>query len=294
MREASLSAAEPFARFPEDIVGNFLLAADLAPQLCPGCASYHLQYTMRRAVRHLAYGKGEHALDRQEIVALLARLLVARESNDRVPIEVTIAGSVDTGLLAMAAESAGSAGLVERVRFTVLDRCPTPLVLCAAFARRHGLTVAVQSADLLGRDRPGAADIVFLHGVFRFVSRELQVDLLNRLMGWLRPGGKLIFSMGLRATVETGGEAKFAAFNELFRREVQSGRLPFDRPVDAFLAGLAPESSRSGDLPTGEAVRSLFAAADVAVEHFAEIAGDPAERVGRTPRRVLAVLGRRT
>jgi hypothetical protein len=286
------STTKPGERYPEDLVDNFLLAADLAPRLCPGCASYHVPYGARRAARRTS-GRGDSdALDRPHMITLLADLIGERARADGSPIEVMLAGSADTGLLSISANAAAAAGpgVVERVRFSVLDRCPTPLVLCAGFGRKHGLNVAIQTIDLLGSDRPSPADIIVLHSVFRFVPRERHVEFLNGLMSWLKPGGRLVFSMGVKGSEEQPA-ARLEEFKEVFRREVQSGRIPFAHTED-FLATLSPPTPRAGNVTDVEAIRTLFRDADVRVERLDELSADPERRIDRSNLRVLAVLSR--
>jgi hypothetical protein len=278
-------------RYPEDPVANFLFVADLAPRLCPGCATYHMQYTARRAARQTS-GAGEvDALDRPEMVALLAELVAERARARPEPVQLMLAGSADTALLSTAADAASAAGAVERVRFSVLDRCPTPLVLCAAFGRQFGLDVAIQTVDLLGSDRPAAADIIVLHSLFRFVPSERHRDLLNRLMSWLKPGGKLAFSMSLGSRSGAQSAAAMVSFKDVFRREVSSGRIPFAGSVDDFLAKLVPSTPRAGDLADAESLRTLFRDAKVRVEQWHDIHRPP-KPDGRNSQRVLAVLSR--
>lgn len=294
MTQAIEPATKTARRFEEDAVGNFLLAAELAPRFCRDCAAYHTQYTARRAAR-LTSGEGEvNALDHREMTELARGLFAERARADCSPIAVTLAGSADTGLLAILANAADAAGegIVERMRFRVLDLCPTPLMLCAWFGRRHGIEVGIQTIDLLGEDWPGTSDFLVVHSILRFVPHERQAELLSRLMTWLKPGGKLIFSMGVgkRGGAET--DAALAAFRELFRREVEVGRIPYPRSADAFLAGLNPYSVRAGDMTEVETIRTLFRDTGVRVESWQEITGEARKWKGRSQVRVLAVLSR--
>jgi hypothetical protein len=294
MTQAIELATKQAERFDEDPVGNFLLAAELAPRLCPGCANYHMQYTARRASRYTSGDGVVDALDRPELTEILTRLFAERAKADTSPIQVTLAGSADAGLLSMVANAADAAGkgIVERSRFVVLDRCPTPLVLCASFGRRYALDVEIRTMDLLGPEAPAPADLLVVHSVFRFVPHGRHVELLGRLMSWLKPGGKLVFSMGIGRRGRGESAAALAAFGDLFRREVSAGRIPFPRPVEPFLAGLEPANERVGDIIEAESIGALFRDAGVRVEAWQEIQGDPRQWAGRNKRRALAVLSR--
>lgn len=292
MREGSASTTRQPDRYEENVVDSVLMAASLAPRLCPGCAHYHMHYLARRAARHTSGAGHGDALDRLEMMDFVAELLGDPARAEGSPIEIMLAGSADTGLLSTTANAAAWAGAVERVRFSVLDRCPTPLVLCAAFGRRHGLNVAIQTIDLLGSDRPIAADIIVLHSVLRFVPRERQVEFLNKLTSWLKPRGKIVFSMGLGKRSGEQSAAEFEAFRELFRGEVHSGRIPFPHSVDDFLATLRAHSPEAGDLTDPDSIRTLLRDANVRVDRLQEIRGDPLRRKDRTNLRILAVLSR--
>ncbi len=281
-------------RYPEDPVGNFLMVADLAPRLCQGCATYHLQYTARRACRYTTGDGAVNALDRSEMVALLAELFARRAETDASPIHVVLGGSADTGLLATVVRGADEAGrgVLARARLSVLDRCPTPLVLCAAFGKRHGLDVEIQTADFLSQDKPAPADIVVIHSVFRFIPHSHHRLLLERLMAWLKPDGKLVFSMSFGLRGGGRGARAIEAFKDLFRAEVAAGRIPYKGSVDAFIAGLGPLVARDGDLVELEPIRALFASSGVRVESWREIADRGLESLSRNRLRALAVLSR--
>src|SRR5262245_29063351 len=119
----------PAGRFPEDLEANLRLAEALAPTHCAGCNGYHLARVRRRAS-----APAPDALDRAEMVQALRDWLASRRPSPE-PVEILIAGSADTNLLATCAEAAADA---TPARYTVVDRCRTPLALCEAFAQQHG------------------------------------------------------------------------------------------------------------------------------------------------------------
>lgn len=281
-------------RYPEDPVGSFLTAADLAPHLCPGCATYHMQYTARRAARFTTGDGAVNALDRSEMIALLSELFAERAEADASPIRAVLGGSADTGLLATVVRGADEAGrgVLARTRFSVLDLCPTPLVLCAAYGKRHGLDVGIQTADFLSQDKPPPADIVVIHSVFRFIPHAHHHALLERLMAWLKPDGKLVFSMSFGKRGGGQGAKAIEAFKDTFREEVAAGRIPYKGSVEGFIAGLGPLVARDGDLLEIEPLRVLFASSDVRVESWREIVDNSERSASRNRVRVLAVLSR--
>jgi hypothetical protein len=173
-------------RFPEDLAGNLRLAEALALTHCVGCGGYHLARVRRR----LSSGTPD-TLDRGEMVRLLRAWAVDRSFSEAAPLEVVIVGSADTNLLAMAAEAVSDLG---PARYTVLDRCRTPLALCEAFARQHGLEVETRQFDMSAPDGAFQADAIIVHSLLRFLPQPVHLASLSALRRWLRPGGAIVLS----------------------------------------------------------------------------------------------------
>lgn len=174
-------------RFPEDLAGNLRLAEELAPIHCTACGGYHLDRVRRRLT-------SPDALDRGEMVRLL-RDWAADRSPSGV-LEVAIVGSADTNLLAIAAEAVSDLG---PARYTVLDRCRTPLVLCEAFARRHRLEVETRQFDMSAAEDAFTADAIIMHSLLRFLPQSAHPATMTTLRRWLKPGGAIMFSHRLMA-----------------------------------------------------------------------------------------------
>ena len=185
--------SEPYQvrRFPEDLEANLRLAEELAPTQCAGCGGYHLA----RARRRLSSGTAD-ALDRDEMVRLLREWAVDRSLSGTGPLEVVIVGSADTNLLAIAAEAVSGVG---PARYTVLDRCRTPLALCEAFARQHGLEVETRRFDMGAPDGTFPADAIIVHSLLRFLPQFVHLASMAALKRWLKPGGTIAFSHRLMA-----------------------------------------------------------------------------------------------
>jgi len=181
----------PSRRFPEDLEANLRLAEELAPTQCAGCGGYHLA----RARRRLNAGTAD-ALDRDEMVRLLRGWAVDRSFSGIGPLEIVIVGSADTNLLAIAAEAVSD---LRPARYTVLDRCRTPLALCEAFARQHGLEVVTRPFDMGAPDRAFPADAIIVHSLLRFLPRSVHLASIAALKRWLKPGGTIAFSHRLMA-----------------------------------------------------------------------------------------------
>jgi hypothetical protein len=174
-------------RFREDLEANLRLAETLAPTECGDCGGYHLDRARRRLIC-------PDALDRGDIVRLLHDWAMKR-SRSR-PLHILIVGSADTNLLAIAADAVSDLG---PARYTVLDRCRTPLVLCEAFARQHGLEVETRQFDLGAPDGAFTADAIIVHSLLRFLPQSVHLASLAALKRWLKPGGAIVFSHRLMA-----------------------------------------------------------------------------------------------
>lgn len=249
MDQVSHREAEPADRYREDLEANLRMVEALAPIHCTDCGGYHLL----RARRRLRPGSPA-ALDRPEIVALLRDCLTHRPLT--AAFDVLVAGAGDTSLLATcaAAASAGNAGN-RSVRYTIIDHCQTPLALCAAFARQHRLEVQTRRMAMDAPDAALEADAIVVHSLLRFLPLTRHLATMRTLRGWLRPGGKVIFSHRLMA-----GGAK----------EDQ----PFYR----------------SEYPTANSVLTLLLAAGFRVVSMQERIEEPSDAIGREPRRRMLAL----
>lgn len=283
----------------EDLAYNAQRASALAPQFCSGCADYHI-----RTALHRYTGTRLTILDRPELIRLASETLADRATRTERTIEIVIAGSTDTAMLATAAHAAAALGAetLRRCRFTVLDRCMTPLLLCEDFAARHGLTFHGQQADLMSAAQPCAADMIVIHSLFRFIPHASQAALLGRIGSWLIPEGRLIFSNRVLFD-DDGGEArgeirKRTVANKAAEAAVADGRLHLAESAEATLLRLeraiADNEGLPGEFRSLDEVKTLIrqsGLAEISVESLVwEFAIAPGDLMRR--RRVLAVLGR--
>jgi hypothetical protein len=203
----------PHRRFPEDPATNLRLAEELAPTHCAGCGGYHLDRARRRLT-------APDALDREEMVQVLRDWAARRPSSG--PLHILIVGSADTNLLAIAAEAVADLG---PARYTVLDRCRTPLVLCEAFARQHGLEVVTKPFDMGAPDGAFQADAIIVHSLLRFLPQAVHLASLSALRRWLSPGGAILFSHRLMASDPSGSyyKSEYKALEPLLHLIQQAG-----------------------------------------------------------------------
>jgi hypothetical protein len=283
----------------EDLAYNARRFSQLAPDHCAGCADYHI-----RSAVHRCAGPPKSVFDRPELIRLMRRIIGdASLRSDRM-IDIIIAGSADTAVLATCAHAAVALGAstLARCRFTVIDSCETPLLICAEFAARHGLHFQARHGDLLSASKPCDADLIVTHSIFRFIERAYQARLLKRLGSWLAPQGRLVFSNRLLLD-DKGAEArdeirKRTAANKAAQEALAKGLLQLSEPAEAILGRLersiADGEGRPGEFRSPAEVEALVRQSglvQISLECLTwEFAIGPGDLMRR--RRVLAVLGR--
>lgn len=280
--------------FGEDLRRSAQLALDVAHAHCGACLDYHMLYPLKRL-----YGPSRALPDREALAATVARLVAARATQvPDVPVHVAIAGAADTGVLATAARGAAAAlgaATPQRVRFTILDRCRTPLVLCENFGRQNGFAVEARAVDLTAPVAGIAADLVVLHSLFSFIEPARHVAALSALLGLLKPGGRIVFSTEVRPPA--AGQALAARREErdaaIVARVAGSG-LVVNEPFEAFAARFesAKRTGHRFDFASLAEVDDLFARSGVRVASREAIADEGRLKDGQPFRRerIVAVL----
>ena len=282
----------------EDLAYNAQRFSALAPQFCPGCADYHIRVALHR------YARTRAILDRPELIRLVSKVIADEAARTERTIEIVIAGSADTAMLATAAHAAAMLGAetLKRCRFTVIDRCRTPLLVCEEFAAQHRITFRAHHGDVMSAVPPGAADMIITHSVFRFIPHADQPAVLRRLGSWLTKDGRLVLSNRILFD-DDGAEAKGeirkrTAANKATEEALGNGRLRLAEPPGATLGRLeraiGDDKGRPGEFRSLDEVRTVIrqsGLAEISLEslvwEFAIAPGDVMRR-----RRVLAVLGR--
>jgi hypothetical protein len=247
----------------EDLLQNAARISELAPDHCIGCADYHIRSAAQRCAP-IPTGIG---FDRPELAKLVKETL-AEKAAAAGSIEILIPGSADTGILATAAHAVAVLGqaVLDRSRFTVIDRCPTPLILCREFGDRHHLAVDTVQGDLTTISHHFEADLILVHSVFRFIKRTDQVMFLSRLGRWLNATGRLIVSNRLRldAALETESEfRKRTAANLAIKESLAAGVLAMRESPQIVLERLEramlDSEGRPGEFQSLEDLRALIA-----------------------------------
>lgn len=278
--------------FGEDLAANLDSVNELAEKYCDSCKGYHVLHVAKR----LLPLTGSLSLDRHEIAATVRKLAEEQRVSTRLPLEVVIAGCADTGLLASAAHGIALTGkpALSQTRFTVIDRCRTPLELCLRFARTHDLNIETEIAEIVDDMAPRVADLVLVHSLFRFLPQPSHVDVLRKIGRWLRPGGRIVFSSKLDRD-ESGKvfEQTQRDFEDDVVQRIRSGELPVGGRAGGFDMTLSrrpsSQTTEYGDLSK---LQTLFDLAETPVLTTQIVSGKGREAGKQvTQRRAVVVLG---
>ena len=282
----------------EDLAHNARRFSELAPDHCAGCADYHIRSALHR------YAGPPKLFDRPELIRLIGKIIADKAALPDKTIEIVVAGAADTAMLATCAHVAATlrVDVLKRCRFTVLDRCETPLLVCAEFAVWHGLDFDARPGDLILAAQPCAADLIITHSIFRFIPHADQVALLGRIGSWLAPAGRLILSNRILLD-DDGAEAKGeirkrTAANKAAEEALVKGVLQLSESAKTTLGRLkrsiADAAGRPGEFRSLGEVGALIRQSglvEISLDCLAwEFAIGPGDLIRR--RRVLAVLGR--
>jgi hypothetical protein len=176
-----MTGTDTGAAFAEDMPSLIRRAVALAETTCDGCTSYHGGWPATR----LARATGGVDADRTVLMPIFNEIGRAQPGGDWL-----IAGAADSGGLALIAASLGAYTRI--FRFTVVDLCPTPLLLCAEYAARHGLQLETARADLLDFVPERKQHLIFAASVLRHLPPHQRADAVARFHDWLAPGGTLV------------------------------------------------------------------------------------------------------
>lgn len=231
----------------EDHAFNLLQATTLAQSVCKGCADYHTTLPIGRLTRQAVWQRGS----RRALVEALRRILVGRSPTSDQPLDIVIAGAGDTSILSTSAHAVAVAGgtRLGGTRFTVLDRCGTPLALCRSFGTRHAILVVTHMVDLTEDGSSFPADIIVAHNFLPFLPPNTHANALRRWGGWLKPGGRIVLWNEIsRPTGEarrTGRRRNAAAARAL----IAAGKVVVGEPETVFFRRLERYAEESPHRP---------------------------------------------
>jgi SAM-dependent methyltransferase len=171
------------SNFAEDLPRLASEAYRLGTERCSTCRDMHTLWPYIRLTRASAgVETGGSGLE------LLLRELLAKSR-----LKVLIAGSADTGLMALVANASSGHG----VDITVLDLCDTPLAMCRRLAAEWFLPVETLRRDLIELDLQSRYDVVLVHGTLHYIHNDRKPLAVRQLARSLRPGGRLLIQFNV-------------------------------------------------------------------------------------------------
>ena len=259
----------------ENLRQNLKRIFEISAEHCVDCADYHVGKAAMRLTGRTAWEVGA----RPYLIETLGKLLDEAARREGGPIDVVVVACADTAVLSACTHVAWLAGgpTLTRTRFTVLDRCRSPLELCKVFGASHGLDLRTEVVELARTTATFPADIIVVHNLLAFVRERDHLPILRNLAGWLKPQGRLLMWLPLFP----GDDHQKARLREQqrnagIRAQIEAGEIEIEEPLSAFLARLdrGIDGERPGEraYPHTASVERLFGAAGLQVSALDEIA----------------------
>jgi SAM-dependent methyltransferase len=251
---ARLEASAPLAR----VLADRLCATKLGHD---SCAALHVVWQDLRRLG-LAATPQRHA-------EFFSRFLT-HSGSSRSPRRVLISAAADFGMLELVVDAHRAVGVP--VEPTVVDLCPTPLLLCAWYGAQVGIPVRTLASDFLAVHDPEAFDVVCTHSVLRSFPRAAQAKVLAHWREQLRPGGALVTVTRIDVDGDSPVSASAAQADAFAARaEAEARRVPALAPEAADLAARARRFAAAAvSHPVGSErdLVALVEAAGLVIEHL--------------------------
>jgi SAM-dependent methyltransferase len=240
------------AGLEEDLPRLAAESFELSGRLCRSCADMHALGPYIRIAR----GWGGVEPPSSPLQSRLAELIAAGRR------KVLIAGSQDTGVLALVARAAAG----RSPEIAVVDRCATPLELCRRFARHWSLPIETVQQDLTDLAMPESFDTILVHFTLHHIPDQDRADVLARLAHALRPSGRLLLLFHTSRSVEPDlGLESSEDFADWAIEELERIPVALPQAREAFRARLRARAQdhaeRQGAFREPEDVDALLAGA---------------------------------
>jgi len=127
-------------------------------------------------------------------------------ASHRDATRVLIAGCADWGMLATVATIYSTH--TRELEVTVIDRCATPLLLCAWYGAQIALPVRTIVADLITHCEPEQYDLICTHSLLTYPTDAAREQLVANWFRMLRPGGAVVTVTRLQPTPTIAASAR--------------------------------------------------------------------------------------
>lgn len=241
-------------------------AFGLSHHLCGSCQNYHSLWTYQRIA-----GASGGDVATPLIDAVLGQLL------SKPSRTILIAGSADTGLLAVVARVARPDS-----RIVVVDRCETPLELCRRFASRTVLQVETVRTNLADLKVGSSFDVVFAHSLLQYIAADQRLEALLCMRRSLLPDGQLVLVFRTSARIEGKLLPEYReAYSKQFIEQLEALNVPLPEPREAFRRRVQiyaeERRSREGIHANHEEVEKLIESAGFSIQDVTSIEADQSD-----------------
>lgn len=223
-----------------------------------GCRAYHGFWPFMRL---MGLGKTLSGMPERYLNGMTEHLLSYAKVPAPTPVRVLISGCADASALAHVLEAGRLSGMP--VAVTALDRCETPLRLCAWYAQEQSCSITTCCEDIVAHNPLTPYDLIVTSSFLGYFHPSERPALFQRYAQLLAPGGLLLFGNRLRPGDETQAVGFSAAQAEAFGEQAagRSTQLPAGTSLSADQArAMALEyasSFRSYPLSSAESLQRL-------------------------------------
>lgn len=219
----------------EPLAEAAVLARKWSAQCCTDCHAYHGFWPFMRL---MGLGKTLSGMPELYLKGMTEHFLNHLKESGGTPVRVLISGCADASALAHVLEASRLSGIA--VAVTALDRCETPLRLCAWYAQQLSLSITSCREDIMAHNAHASYDLIVTSSFLGYFSPAERPALFQHYAQLLAPGGLILFGNRLRPGDETQpvgfSAAQAGAFGE--QAAGRSTQLP-------EIAGLSADQARS-------------------------------------------------
>lgn len=241
-------------------------AAASAAAGCGPCAPYHGLWPWLRLLG-LAATPHRHA-------AFYDAWLVppADAGADGGATRVLVCGAADEVMVTIVLDAYDRTGRSAAV--TVVDRCPTPIALCRAYASEADLDIDAAVTDLFSYEPGLPFDVLCTHSLLSILAAEERGDAVARWRSWLKPGGRVVTVA--RVADRPAPLPDPGAFAAVVREQAARMLAPMGVDPDELAEAALRYVEATVVHPFGscDEVVALFEGADLELEHLEVVAID--------------------